>query len=233
MSDDSTYTTRKLVRQEWKPLGGRRIVRFVAMPGSVSIPGQSWRDDLPGNSEIINEMLGYAEFESHTDFPAMETMEEFIEEVEEHGSNVAWFDPLDGDGTVGETIEPESSGIDRTDGGSDSAPAVGGADTPEILDGNAGPADVEERVYRGMVSGIKEYGIFVTLQPDIAPYNDVSGLVHKTRLNLHKPDEFMLGDVVDVEVIDVEYEDRDTMKIELNLVATPEDPEVPWGESHV
>lgn len=76
-------TTRKLVRQEWKPLAGGRVTRFVAMPASNTVPGAEWTDDLPGGSEVVNEVIGYAELESQAKFPGYPNFEEFARGLEE------------------------------------------------------------------------------------------------------------------------------------------------------
>lgn len=114
-------TTRKLVRQEWKPLAGSPITRFVAMPASYSVPGVEWRDSLPGKSKIENEVLGYAEMVSGRQFPALAEKSEFERRIEDEAIVVQWFDTGDsdsqdaGDGSDGsETEEDEEETQDTS-----------------------------------------------------------------------------------------------------------------------
>lgn len=98
MTDGSDgITTRKLVRQEWKPLGGKRITLFVAVPGSDTVPSMQWEDDLPGSSEVLNEVIGQAEMTKGIHSKATEDIEEFRAWLDDVAVYVNWLDDWDPD----------------------------------------------------------------------------------------------------------------------------------------
>jgi small subunit ribosomal protein S1 len=53
--------------------------------------------------------------------------------------------------------------------------------------------------YQGKVSGITEYGIFVEI-------GILAGLVHKTKMDQITPDQFIVGQDVEVEILDIDFE---------------------------
>lgn len=55
------------------------------------------------------------------------------------------------------------------------------------------------QIYNGKVSGITEYGIFVEI-------GILAGLVHKTKMGEITPDQFIVGQDVEVEIIDIDFE---------------------------
>lgn len=91
-SDEVGTTTRRLLREEWKPSGGRRVERFVASPASYEVPSDEWTDDLPGNGEVIHEVIGYCEIRSRRKFPAVNGFETFKEKIEDEAAFVQWLD---------------------------------------------------------------------------------------------------------------------------------------------
>lgn len=60
-------------------------------------------------------------------------------------------------------------------------------------------------VKKGTISGIMEYGVFVEI-------GSLAGLVHKSKMGQLKPDQFIMGQEVEVEIIDIDFE-----KIRLSL----------------
>lgn len=55
------------------------------------------------------------------------------------------------------------------------------------------------QVHQGIVSGIVEYGVFIEI-------GLLSGLVHKSKMNEIEPESFTLGQEVEVEIIDIDFE---------------------------
>ena len=54
-------------------------------------------------------------------------------------------------------------------------------------------------VYKGIVSGINNFGVFVSL-------GLVSGLVHKSKMGKWTPEQFTVGHEIDVEVYEIDFE---------------------------
>jgi small subunit ribosomal protein S1 len=59
--------------------------------------------------------------------------------------------------------------------------------------------------YTGVVSGINDFGIFVSIGP-------VSGLVHRSKMGKWIPDQFTLGHEIDVEVLEIDF-DKDRLSL--------------------
>lgn len=93
MSEGSV--TRKLVRQEWKPIGGYREVRFVVATAGHALPGMEWTEDLAGKSEVVSEVIGYAEWPSGKHSPSHEEFGDFAAEIEEESYFVQWLNEWD------------------------------------------------------------------------------------------------------------------------------------------
>jgi hypothetical protein len=93
MSDENQMI-RRLIRQEWKPLAGYRIVRYVAMSGAYSIPGKEWTDDLSGTTEteVVNEVIGLAEVPANKRITVEDNFEDFYERIDELAFSVHWED---------------------------------------------------------------------------------------------------------------------------------------------
>lgn len=107
-SDGVGTTTRRLMREEWKPMGGRRVERFVASPASYEVPGDEWTDDLAGTSEVDHEVIGYCEIRSRRKFPAVAEFSEFKAKIEDESEFVQWLDDW---GNLGDET-PETSGLE-------------------------------------------------------------------------------------------------------------------------
>ena len=220
-------TTRKLVRQEWKPLGGRRVVKHVAMPAGQTIPDLEWTDDLPGGSEVVNEVIGYAELPSRRKFPAVDSRKEFGEKIEAEATFVQWIDggvpevaegPVDDSDdeqvTFDETEAVDDAADDDDDGAAENSHEIltvdgwveyDPDDEPYILPSDAEPDDVAPGVvYAGRVDALEQYGVFVHLTTGVNRHDRVSGLLHKNQMALHHPRDFEIG-----EIVGVTLEDRD------------------------
>jgi small subunit ribosomal protein S1 len=63
----------------------------------------------------------------------------------------------------------------------------------------------EGLVYTGVVSGINNFGIFVSI-------GLVSGLVHKSKMGKWTPEQFVVGHEIDVEVLEVDF-DKDRLSL--------------------
>lgn len=140
-------STRKLVRQEWKPLGGRRVTRFVAMPAGASLPAMEWTDDLPGAGEVVNDVIGYGELEAHMKFPGCESFEAFVEALDEDAEMVMWRGDWEAKAEAVESPEESANGSlvedfeEATDG--DSADTSDESD-PDPSDEDEAPEDAPE-----------------------------------------------------------------------------------------
>jgi len=55
------------------------------------------------------------------------------------------------------------------------------------------------QIHKGLVSGITEYGVFIEI-------GLLAGLVHKTKMGELMPDQFTVGQEVEVEIIDIDFE---------------------------
>ena len=60
-------------------------------------------------------------------------------------------------------------------------------------------------VYKGRVSGINNFGVFVSL-------GLVSGLIHKSKMGTWTPEQFTIGHDVDVEIIEIDF-DKDRLSL--------------------
>lgn len=118
MSDG--YTTRKLIRQEWKPLGGPSLVRYVAMPASSTVPSDEWTDDLQAKSYVESEVLGYAELPSGAWSPSATEFADFVRQLDEQADSVMWKpevdvpEPADEPEPSDEAPEPRRLRVDTT-----------------------------------------------------------------------------------------------------------------------
>lgn len=63
----------------------------------------------------------------------------------------------------------------------------------------------EGLAYTGVVSGINNFGIFVSL-------GLVSGLVHKSKMGKWSPEQFVVGHEIDVEVLEIDF-DKDRLSL--------------------
>ena len=63
----------------------------------------------------------------------------------------------------------------------------------------------EGLVYPGVISGINNFGIFVSL-------GLVSGLVHKSKMGKWTPEQFTVGHAISVEVLEVDF-DKDRLSL--------------------
>jgi small subunit ribosomal protein S1 len=63
----------------------------------------------------------------------------------------------------------------------------------------------EGLAYKGTVSGINNFGVFVSL-------GLVSGLVHKSKMGKWTPEQFTVGHDIDVEVIEIDF-DKDRLSL--------------------
>ena len=282
MSDN--WSNRRMFKQEWKPLSGSRVVRYVAMPASRSVPGAEWTDDLPGYSEVENDMIGYVELPSNTHFDAYQEFEAFVRAVRDHGKMVSWrqdwaekareVSPTTDDEAADDEEAPAATDPDADSG--DDGEATSDADESETADsepdeappldgfeGNGSTADVvepdepddaesgpvtvvtkngagdrmlvdyDERdepytlpydseisdlrigvLYKTRVVSIQPYGVFVA----VVGSDDVSGLVHKSKLGLQKPGDFSEGEVVHAVVADI----KENGDVEFDPHAAPE-----------
>lgn len=55
------------------------------------------------------------------------------------------------------------------------------------------------QIYQGLVSGVAEYGVFVEI-------GVLAGLIHKSKMGQIAPESFTVGQEVEVEIIDIDYE---------------------------
>ena len=55
------------------------------------------------------------------------------------------------------------------------------------------------QIYQGLVSGVAEYGVFVEI-------GVLAGLIHKSKMDQIAPESFTIGQEVEVEIIDIDYE---------------------------
>jgi ribosomal protein S1 len=55
------------------------------------------------------------------------------------------------------------------------------------------------QIYRGSISGITEYGVFVEI-------GLLSGLIHKSKMGEFTPEQFTVGHEVDVEISEIDFE---------------------------
>lgn len=55
------------------------------------------------------------------------------------------------------------------------------------------------QIYQGLVSGVAEYGVFVEI-------GVLAGLIHKSKMGQIAPESFIVGQEVEVEIIDIDYE---------------------------
>jgi len=55
------------------------------------------------------------------------------------------------------------------------------------------------QIHKGLVSGIAEYGVFIEI-------GLLAGLVHKTKMGELTPDQFTVGQEVEVEIIEIDFE---------------------------
>jgi small subunit ribosomal protein S1 len=63
----------------------------------------------------------------------------------------------------------------------------------------------EGQAYKGTVSGINNFGVFVSL-------GLVSGLVHKSKMGKWTPEQFTVGHDIDVEVLEIDF-DKDRLSL--------------------
>jgi len=61
------------------------------------------------------------------------------------------------------------------------------------------------QVYKGVVSGIVDFGIFVSI-------GLVSGLIHKSKMGNSTPSQFTIGDDVEVEILEIDF-DKDRLSL--------------------
>lgn len=61
------------------------------------------------------------------------------------------------------------------------------------------------QVYKGRISGIIEFGVFVSI-------GLLSGLIHKTKMGNSTPNQFTIGDDIEVEVLEVDF-DKDRLSL--------------------
>jgi hypothetical protein len=135
--------TRKLIRQEWKPLAGRRIEVFVAMPAGYSVPGDEWTDELRGKSEVVNEVIGYAEVQAHSKFPAYEDFDEFVAALEEDAEKIiSWEGDWAGRATEAMLDNLEEEAEDQP--GREEAPREEAEETPDENETDDTPDDEED-----------------------------------------------------------------------------------------
>ena len=64
------------------------------------------------------------------------------------------------------------------------------------------------QVYRGRVSGVVEFGVFVSM-------GLLSGLIHKTKMGNSTPNQFTIGDDIEVEVLEIDF-DKDRLSLAFN-----------------
>lgn len=64
------------------------------------------------------------------------------------------------------------------------------------------------QVYKGRVSGVVEFGVFVSM-------GLLSGLIHKTKMGNSTPNQFTIGDDVEVEVLEIDF-DKDRLSLAFN-----------------
>lgn len=63
------------------------------------------------------------------------------------------------------------------------------------------------QVYTGKVSGIAEFGVFVLI-------GLASGLIHKSKMGTHTPEQFVVGDDIDVKILNIDFE-KDRLSLAL------------------
>ena len=64
------------------------------------------------------------------------------------------------------------------------------------------------QVYKGRVSGVVEFGVFVSM-------GLLSGLIHKTKMGNSTPNQFTIGDDIEVEVLEIDF-DKDRLSLAFN-----------------
>jgi hypothetical protein len=211
----SEMKVRRLVRQEWRPVGGRSVEVFVVATAST-LPGKEWEETLAASSYAQGEVVGYVELPPGRRMPNYDTFEEMYRAVKpeckmislrpEWAERVEDFDPTadNDDGDDEPTSEPSDADADITDGGlrdpgEDPADAVEDA----INLANAATQDDVQtgKTYRGRVDGVKPYGVFVHLNNWDSAAEPVRALVHKSEMEDHAPRDFAHGDLVVVEPV--------------------------------
>jgi small subunit ribosomal protein S1 len=63
------------------------------------------------------------------------------------------------------------------------------------------------QVHRGKVTGIAEFGVFVVI-------GLASGLIHKSKMPTHTPEQFAVGDSIDVKILEIDF-DKDRLSLAL------------------